>query len=37
MQRGFTLKPGTDFVSLCNDVVPIAVLSAQDKQKQPTK
>ena len=37
MQRGFTLKPGTDFEILCNDVIPIAVLAAQDKKTQPTK
>jgi len=37
MQRGFTIKPGTDFEILCNDVIPIAVLSAQDKEKQPNK
>ena len=37
MQRGFTIKPGTDLAILCNDVIPIAVLSAQDKEKQPNK
>ena len=31
MQRGFTLRPGSRFESLCSDVVPIAVLAAQQR------
>tara|TARA_R100001082_G_scaffold111238_1_gene94356 strand:+ start:12021 stop:12230 length:210 start_codon:yes stop_codon:yes gene_type:complete len=29
MQRGFTLRPGSRFESICSDVVPIAVIAKQ--------
>ena len=35
MQKGFMIKPGTDFAVLCHDVIPISAYLKQQEAKQP--